>query len=232
MIRVAYLEDEEYAGLGVKLVLESHEDLELVGIADTHDSFLELVESERPDIVIVDLVMRGDPKSADQSIELIRTIKSQLPATICLVLTGRPNLERFQKCLSAGAEGFVTKFGGPGFELPATIRLLSSGGRVYDPELFDRLMAVLPNKPNNTGTDDLSNHQKELSEREREVLGLVAQGLSNSEIAEKLVISLHTVKAHLRNIRSKLGVTERSSLKLMALGMNLESRDRDADEEC
>jgi len=205
-IRVIAVDDYEVIRGGIKFALLATEDIELVGEACNGEEALLLCEQLRPDVVLMDLMMPGiDGVATTQS------IRKRCPGTQILVLTSYHDEVLVPRAMRAGATGYLLK-GVSNQELIEAIRAAHAGQPTMAKEaVADLVEAAVPS--NKTDID--------LSEREREVLTLLAQGLSNKEIAEKLFFSVSTVKYHVRVLFSKLGATSRAEVIALAWENNL-----------
>jgi NarL family two-component system response regulator LiaR len=201
-IRVMAVDDHELLTSGIRYVLLSFDDLELVAIAGNGDQALELCEQARPDVILMDMMMSGmDGPATTQS------IRERFPEVQVLALSSFCDQELVQRAMEAGAIGYMLK-GIPPKELAAAIRAAHAGRPTMAPEAIQALVrAARPSLK--LGQD--------LTDREREVLALLVEGLSNAEIAERLVVSLPTVKGHVSNIMSKLQASSRTEAALLAV---------------
>lgn len=218
-LKIAILEDGPYALHGIKLVLEAERDLQVVGAVGDPEQMLKIVETKHPDIAIVDLKISGQFVGAT----IVAEIKMRFPRVECIVLTSFPELEHFLAAYHAGAKAFVFKDGDPELRpsLPALVRIVASGGQYHDPELMDQILSYL--NPSRPPLDVLSMEADtiNLTERELQILSLLAKKQSNSEIAKNLVISVNTVKQHVSRILGKLHAKDRHEAVLVAMSKNL-----------
>ena len=210
MIRVVIADDQELVRAGFRLLLDSSDDIEVVGEASNGDEAVAIVEGERPDVVLMDIRMPGT-----DGLEATRRIHAQpsLNGVRVLILTTFDLDEYVHEALRAGASGFLLKDTSPGDLLDA-IRVIAAGEALLAPTVTRRL---IENFVSTSGADVRPTGELELlTEREREVLALVGHGLSNSEIADRLVVSPATSKTHVSRVMTKLGARDRAQLVVIA----------------
>jgi DNA-binding NarL/FixJ family response regulator len=210
-ITVVLAEDQAIVRAGFRVLLESESDISVVGEAANGLEAITAVQQLRPDLVLMDIRMPElDGLQATQSI----TEDPALASTRILILTTFQLDEYVFGALRAGASGFLLKGGEP-TELISAIRIVAGGQALLAPSVTRSLIeayiagAARPSAPEPENLD-------ELTAREREVLTLIAEGLSNSEIAETLQLSTLTAKTHVSRILGKLGVRDRVHLVIMA----------------
>ena len=210
-IRVVLAEDQPMVRAGFRSLLDSRGDIEVVGEAATGSEALAEVRALRPDVVVMDIRMpEMDGLEATRRI----TADPALSATRVLVLTTFELDEYVFGALHAGASGFLLK-GGELADLVNAIRVVARGESLLAPSVTRRLIDTYVSRPQRTtGTE----HEGlgELTAREREVLGLVATGLTNAEIAHALHLSPLTAKTHVSRILMKLGARDRVQLVVIA----------------
>ena len=190
--------------------LDVEEDMKVVAEASDGEEAVKLASELKPNVVVMDIVM---PKV--NGIEATRKIKEIAPDTAILILTAYDDEEYVLGLLDAGAAGYLLK-SARGRDLAGAIRAIRSGESVLHPKIIAKLLkraTVAPVKANKA--------QGLLSEREAEVLRLVALGMSNKEVAEELFLSQRTIKAHLTNIFNKLNVASRSEAIVKGLQWGL-----------
>ena len=214
-IKLLIVDDHPLFRRGVRIYLETAPDLVITGEADGGEGALEFLEQEAVDVVLLDLQM---PKM--DGIETAGRILERHPETRVLMLTSFGNWERVYQALKTGASGYVLKDAEPE-ELAAAIRAVSAGGNYLGAQVASQLLQQLDaevkeEKPPDRGIDPLT-------EREAEVLALIAKGLSNREIADQLYVSEKTVKTHVANILQKLNVKSRTQAALHAMRQSKES---------
>lgn len=205
-IRVMIVDDHPLARAGLATFLLAYDDLELVAEAGSGEEAVEQARRLGPDVVLMDMVLPG--MDGAEAIAAIRTV---CPHARALVLTSYREDAHVRRALAAGAVGYLLK-DVSAEELADAIRNASQGRATLAPEATEALIraATQPPQPG-----------FELTEREREVLSLLSAGLSNADIAERLVVSLATVKSHVSNILSKLGVESRTEAVALALRRGL-----------
>lgn len=215
IITVLLVDDHQVVRQGVRAFLDTQSDFSVVGEAGSGEQALKLAGEHVPDVILMDLVLPGDI----DGVEATRKIKSKSPRTQVVVLTSYHDDEYIFPAIKAGALSYVLKDIGPD-ELADVIRKAAHGEAVLNPGVASRLIQDIQ------GRRGLSpNPFTELSEREMEVLRLIADGLSNAEIAEKLVISEKTVKGHVSNILSKLHLVDRTQAAVYAWREGIVRRD-------
>lgn len=207
--RVLIVDDHVVVRNGINFSLLAFDDLEVVAQAGTGEEALRAcVESDTlPDVVLMDLMMPGMG-----GVETIRTLHEDMPQVQIIALTSYQDGSLVEEALHAGAIGYLLKDVSVE-ELAKAIRLAARGMPILAPAAAQALVHTVARRPPPIGHD--------LTEREREVLGLLAEGLSNQQIAERLVITPATVKFHTRSIRSKLGTSSRTETVVLALTNHL-----------
>jgi two-component system, NarL family, response regulator NreC len=213
-IRLVLVDDHAVVRSGLRMLLESQLDveIEIVGEAETGEEALTCVRATRPDIVLMDIQMPGM-----SGIEATRRIKEAAPETAVLALTMHEDDQYFFEMLRAGAAGYVPKRAAPD-ELVTAIRTVSRGDVFLYPTLATRLVQDYVRRPESGSELPLS---AALTPREHEVLVLIAQGRTNSEIADQLGISAKTVDRHRDNIMEKLNLHSRVDLVKYAIKKGL-----------
>lgn len=204
-ITVILIDDHAMVRQGVRAFLATQPDLKVVGEAGSGAEGVPLAGQLIPDVVLMDLVM---PEM--DGVEATRQLKRVSPRSQVIVLTSYHEDEHIFPALKAGALSYVLKDIGPN-ELAEAIRKAAEGEAVLHPRVAARVIKELQGAPR-----DSINVFHELSEREMEVLKLIAAGMSNAEIAEKLVLSEKTVKGHVSNILSKLQLADRTQAAVFA----------------
>lgn len=209
-IKLVLADDHAVVRSGLRMLLQAQPDMEIVGEADSGAQALAQVHSLQPDIILMDIQMPGM-----NGIEATRQIK-EAGDTAVIALTMHEDDQYFFAMLQAGASGYVPKRAAPD-ELVRAIRTVSRGEVFLYPPLATRL--VQNYLGGETGGD--ATLPSDLTPREKEVLVLIAEGLTNPEIAEKLVISVKTVDRHRENIMRKLNLHSRIDLVKYAIRQGL-----------
>ncbi|HEX9037187.1 MAG TPA: response regulator transcription factor [Ktedonobacterales bacterium] len=204
-ITVLIIDDHELVREGVRTFLQRMSDIQLVGEASSGSEGVRLAADLAPDVALMDLVMPGM-----DGVEATRQLKRVSPSTQVIVLTSFDDEEHILPAIRAGALSYILKHVRTG-ELVDAVRKAARGEVVMSPQVAARVMREL-----RQGTGEKSNVETDLSEREIEVLRLIAEGRQNAEIAEALVISEHTVKRHVSNILSKLHLADRTQAAVYA----------------
>ena len=205
-IRVIAVDDHEVVRGGIRYALLAYDDVELVAETDDGEQAIRLCQQVRPDVVLMDLMMPGM-----HGVETARVLREQYPNVQILVLSSFLDMDLVRRAMQAGATGYLLK-GVSNEELVEAIRAAKDGRPVMAKEAMAALVQAA--SPSSRLGDDLS-------EREREVLALLAQGLSNKAIAERLFLSVATVKYHVRLLLSKLGARSRAEAVALAWQHNL-----------
>jgi DNA-binding NarL/FixJ family response regulator len=202
VIRVLIADDHPLARAGLQQLLGSVEDIAVVGAAAGGEEALRLAVEREPDVILMDLEMPDK-----DGIEATRELRTRRPAAAVVVLTSFSDRERILAALDAGAIGYLLKDADPD-ELAGAIRAATRGDAPLHPRAARELL-------------DRNRGGPQLTEREQEVLALVAEGLPNKLIARRLAISERTVKGHLTHIFERIGVNDRTQAALWARGHRL-----------
>jgi two-component system response regulator DevR len=200
-IRILLCDDHELVRLGLRRLLETESDLEVVGEAGDADTALDAVARLHPQVVVMDVRMPGR-----SGIEACREIRSAHPDTHVLMLTSFADDEALFTSIMAGASGYILKqiHGG---DLIGAIRQVAGGHSLLDPQVTERVLARLRGEVVTPG--DIIN---DLTPQERKILALVAEGLTNRQIAERVHLADKTVKNYVSNILMKLGLERRAEV--------------------
>jgi DNA-binding NarL/FixJ family response regulator len=209
MIRVVLADDQQLVRAGFRSLLDHEPDVTVVGEASTGREAVELVRRERPDVVLMDIRMPdGDGLWATAQIAADEAL-----AEVHVVIVTTFELDEYvSEAIRAGASGFLVKDTDP-VELIRSVRVAAAGEALLSPGVTKRLLARLAASPRPEVTASVL---EPLTEREREVLALVAEGLSNAEIGLRLFMSPLTAKTHVSRILTKLGARDRVHLVVIA----------------
>jgi DNA-binding NarL/FixJ family response regulator len=206
-MKVIICDDQDIVRDGLELLLKLETDIEIVGVASDGAEAVELTVQKKPDLVLMDLkmpVMNG--------IDATREIRTKYPDVKVLVLTTYSTDEWVFDAIRAGASGYLLK-DAPREGVLSAIRGTLEGGTYIDPSVAGKLLSQVSGSKKKPATLITS----KLTEREVEVLGLVARGLSNEDISKQLFLSEGTVRNHIGSIVSKLGVSDRTQAALIAV---------------
>ena len=202
MTKIVIADDHRVVRSGLRMVLEREQDFEVVAEAGNVADAQRYVRAHRPNVLILDLNMPGDP-----SLAAIPVLRQQSPATRVVVLTMQEDPKFAREALQAGASAYVLKEAADE-ELIQAVRAAASGGMFLTPRLGARIAAA-PAVPSGPPDD--------LTEREVEILRLIALGHTNAEVAAQLYLSVRTVESHRSHIQHKISLTSRAELVHYAL---------------
>ena len=202
-IRVFLLDDHEVVRRGVRELLDSADDLEVVGEASTASEALHRIPATTPDVAILDVRLPDGT-----GIEVCRDLRSQMPNLKCLMLTSFNDDEALFDAIMAGAAGYVLKEV-RGSDLIDSVRRVAAGQSLLDPIVTARVIERLRNPPHDSLTDSLS-------PQEATILSHLADGLTNRQIAEQMFLAEKTVKNYVSNLLSKLGMDHRTQAAVYA----------------
>jgi two-component system response regulator DevR len=202
--RVFLLDDHEIVRRGVRELLEAEDDLEVVGEASTGEEAMARIPATRPDVAVLD-VRLGE----GNGIEVCRDVRSAHPEIQCLMLTSYADDEALFDAIMAGAAGYVLKQV-RGNELIDGIRRVAAGQSLLDPALTSRVLERLRNAP----VED--ERFADLTDQERKILDLLAQGMTNRQIAAELFLAEKTVKNYVSNMLAKMGMQGRTEAAVYA----------------
>jgi len=206
-IRVLCVDDHEIMRGGIHYLLLAVDDVELVGDARSGEEAIHLCESLQPDVILMDMRMPGM-----DGIQTTQLIRERYPEIQILVLTSFDEEEMIQQAMQAGAIGYLQK-GISVDELADAVRSAHTGKPTLSPEAFHVLVQSSVPQPQKLDFD--------LTEREMQVLEMLVQGLSNTQISNRLVITVATVKYHISNILKKLGAANRTEAAALAVQHDL-----------
>ncbi|WP_327673366.1 response regulator transcription factor [Kitasatospora sp. NBC_00458] len=205
-VKVFLLDDHEVVRRGVHDLLDAEPDLRVIGEAGTVEQALARVPALRPDVAVLDMRLPdGD------GVTVCRELRSRMPDLACLILTSFDDEEALLDAIMAGASGYVLKQIS-GTDLVSAVRTVASGQSMLDSGATTRLMARLRGDTVTASSSGLP----QLTEREREVLALVGEGLTNRQIGQRLYLAEKTVKNHISRLLAKLGVERRVQAALIA----------------
>ncbi|MGD0038277.1 MAG: response regulator transcription factor [Bacteroidota bacterium] len=210
-IRILLADDHPMVRSGLIKLLEPYKEFVIVGEAGDGEEAVEMTKKLQPDIVIIDLSM---PKLS--GIEATKLIRKNNPITKVLVLTMHDNEEYVYQIFKCGAGGYMLKNSGKD-DLAAAIRAVAKGETFFSPRVSEIMVNAYLRKADVREGLPLSNEDIPLTKREREILFYIAEGLNNSQIAERLFISARTVDTHRTNIMQKLDIHDAANLVRYAM---------------
>ncbi|GAB3057529.1 response regulator [Virgibacillus ainsalahensis] len=208
MIDVLFADDHEMVRIGVSSYLSAQPDIEVVAEADDGGPAVKLALELKPDIILMDLVM----KEMD-GIEATRQIIEQWPQAKIIIVTSFLDDEKVYPALEAGAKSYMLKTS-KAEEIAKAIRATYEGQSILEPEVTGKIMNRMREQPD-------ENLHDQLTDRERQILMLIAQGKTNQEIADELFIAIKTVKVHVSNVLGKLEVQDRTQAVIYAFKHDL-----------
>jgi|ERR1051325_2348264 DNA-binding NarL/FixJ family response regulator len=211
-LRLLIIDDHQLVGAGLRMLIEDA-GLKVVGVARNRTEGLELASREQPDLVLLDLDLGGE-----DGLALLPELKDAAGKARVLILTGIRDAEAHRRAVKLGAMGVVQKDQAAEVLIKA-IQKVSEGEVWLDRATMGNLLAEMTRKNSETGPDDA--RIKSLTDREQQVITLIAEGLKNKQIAERLFISETTVTHHLSSIFSKLAVSDRLELVIYAFAHDL-----------
>ena len=203
-VRVFLLDDHEIVRRGLRELLESEDDLMVVGEAGTAEEALGRIPATQPDVAVLDVRLPDG-----SGVEVCREIRSKHPDIVCVMLTSYADDEAMFAAIMAGAAGFVLKQV-RGSELVEGIRTVASGASLLDPALTTRVLERLRHEADSD--DELS----ALSPQERVLLDHIAEGLTNRQIGERMHLAEKTIKNYVSNLLTKLGMSRRTEAAVYA----------------
>ncbi|RFU67941.1 response regulator transcription factor [Bacillus sp. V59.32b] len=208
MIKVLFVDDHEMVRIGVASYLSSQPDIEVIGEADDGEKGVELALSLRPDIILMDLVMK-----VMDGIQATRSIIEKWPEAKIIIVTSFLDDEKVYPALEAGATSYMLKTS-KASDIADAVRSTYQGQSVLEPEVTGKMMAKMRSR-------NVQLPHEQLTNREMEILLLMAEGKTNQEIADELFIALKTAKVHVSNILSKLEVHDRTQAVIYAFKHSL-----------
>lgn len=209
-IKVLIVDDHYATRVGLKIFLESDQDIAVIAEAENGNQALEFAEIFNPHVVIMDLTLPGK-----SGVETALALKAKMPQQKILVLTGCDDDKSFCDALNAGVDGYCLK-DRPGVQIAAAVRAISKGAGWLDPLITKpNLRNLFWNRLRNS--QRIADEKYALSQRENEILRLIVDGLSNQEIANNLYLSSETIKTHVRHVFEKLEVTDRTQAAVKAI---------------
>jgi DNA-binding NarL/FixJ family response regulator len=213
IIRLLLVDDYELARNGLRFGFREHEGFEIIGEAENGQEAIELATKHRPDVILMDIAM-----PVMDGMEATQAIKAQFPHMKIIILTSRQEEHEVHAALSSGADAYCMKDVHTQ-RLIQAIEMVVDGGFWLDPAIAKMVMNLLRPKLPKGGKPAVGKqrYRIDLTERETEVLELIAKGKNNKEIAEDLGLSIHTVKAHVSSIMQKLSVDDRTEAAIKAL---------------
>jgi DNA-binding NarL/FixJ family response regulator len=207
VIRVVVVDDQELMRVGFRMVLGAQADIDVVGEAGDGAQAIKMAEELRPDVVLMDVRM---PRM--DGIEATRRLREDHPDVRVIALTTYADDESVLGALRAGARGYLTK-DASGDDIHNAILSVAAGAAALDPAVQNHVVAALSHDARRDGAPSASvtpDLPDELTPREAEVLALIAEGLTNAEIAERLFVSPTTVKSHINHLFAKAGLRDRT----------------------
>jgi DNA-binding NarL/FixJ family response regulator len=215
MVRVFLLDDHEIVRRGVRELLEAVDDFEVVGEAGTAEEALARIPPTKPDVAIIDMRLPDG-----NGVEVCREVRSREPQVQCLILTSYADDEALFDSIMAGAAGYLLKQI-KGTDLVDAIRRVADGQSLLDPEITARVLERLRKG------DEEDERVARLTQQERKILDLIAEGMTNRQIAEQLFLAEKTVKNYVSNLLAKLGMERRTEAAVFAARMQEHKRHTD-----
>ena len=216
LIEIVLVEDYKLTRVGLRMALNEFDDIEVVGEAEDAEKGIELIKELKPDVVLMDLGLPGM-----SGLEATRKLQDIVPESKIIILTSHGQEEEVLAALGIGAKAYCLK-DISSETLALVIKNVALGGCWLDPEIANYVLNTLPSPETLNFLSANSNLQKvQLTEREIEVLRLLVKGKSNTEIANELIVSVHTAKAHVCSILQKLCVDDRVQAAVKAVKEHL-----------
>ncbi|GIH96297.1 response regulator [Planobispora siamensis] len=211
MIRVFLVDDHEVVRRGVATLLDSEDDIEVIGEAESAESAVARILALRPDVAVLDVRLPDG-----NGVDVCREVRSALPGLACLMLTSFSDDDALFNAVMAGASGYVLKQI-HGSDLVGAVRTVASGQSLLDPQTTTAMLARL--REQSARKDPLAR----LTEQERHILELVSEGLTNRQVGERLHLAEKTVKNYVSNLLAKLGVQRRTQAAALATRLKAEN---------
>ncbi|WP_176967968.1 response regulator transcription factor [Proteiniborus ethanoligenes] len=208
------VDDQRLMREGLKTILDLEEDISVIELADTGEDALRKIKIQEPDVVLMDIRM-----PVMDGVECTAAIKRDYPHIKVVILTTFDDDEYIIDALCNGAEGYILK-DLPSEKLISSIRDVYNGNSIMQPEIAAKVIACVKRNKSSSSGDRFATakgQSDELTDREKEILTLVARGMNNNEIAKSLYLSVGTVKNHIRSIYEKIDVNERSKAIIYAM---------------
>ncbi|MET7463621.1 response regulator transcription factor [Nonomuraea sp. NPDC005501] len=213
MIRVFLVDDHEVVRRGVAALLESEDDIEVIGEAGTAESAIARIPALKPDVAVLDVRLPDG-----SGVDVCREVRSRLPELACLMLTSYADDDALFDAVMAGASGYVLKQI-HGSDLVGAVRTVASGQSLLDPQTTATMLRRLRDQA--TRQDPLAT----LSDQERHILDLIGEGLTNRQIGERLFLAEKTVKNYVSNLLAKLNMQRRTQAAALAARLRAGRRD-------
>lgn len=215
-VKVFIVEDYKLTRVGLRMALNEFDDIEVIGEAEDAEKGLEMMKELKPDVILMDLGLPGM-----SGLEATQKAQEIIPDSKIIILTSHGQEEEVLAALGTGAKGYCLKDISPE-TLALVIKNIALGGCWLDPNIANYVLNTLPVPENLNFLSYNGNSQKvQLTEREIEVLRLLVKGKSNTEIAQELIVSVHTAKAHVCSILQKLCVDDRVQAAVKAVKEHL-----------
>ena len=212
-VRVFLLDDHEIVRRGVRELLEAHPDVEVVGEAGTAADAIARIPAAKPDVAVVDMRLPDG-----NGVEVCREVRSRDDSIQCLILTSYSDDEALFDSIMAGAAGYLLKQI-KGTDLVDAIRRVASGQSLLDPNVTARVLERLRKGP------EEDERLARLTDRERKILDLIAEGMTNRQIGERLFLAEKTVKNYVSNLLSKLGMERRTEAAVFSARLSAKRND-------
>jgi len=203
-VRIFLLDDHEVVRRGVRELLEVEDDLEVVGEAGTAEEALQRIPAASPDVAVIDMRLPDG-----NGVEVCREVRSRNPEVQCVVLTSFADDEALFDSIMAGAAGYLLKQI-KGTDLVDAIRRVAAGQSLLDPSVTERVLERLRKGP------EQDERLSRLTEQERKILDLIAEGLTNRQIGERMGLAEKTVKNYTSHLLAKLGLERRTQAAILA----------------